>query len=300
MRGVVIATTLLMVSVAAADAPTARVEVSGACALDTVTNRTNELLGRTALTPEARAAFSVTAEVESDAVVATLEYVDDAGGAQQARTISATSCDELAESVAVVVSLLLRQEALSPPPRPRVRAELPVDPVREVESGVARPIGPARTRSIDLGGAGGTTGAASFMVGGRLQRCRAAAAIELGLETPVELPVGSGSVHVAIGRLNASSCVRLGSLNLCGLLTGGVVRGRGEGLMDARTAIKPIAGLGVRLEWRQLVSTHVGMRLFGDFEQLLANTRFLVDGMSVWTSDSRQAWFGVGVFLQGP
>jgi hypothetical protein len=70
--------------------------------------------------------------------------------------------------------------------------------------------------------------------------------------------------------------------------------------MGATSAVRPVAALGTRLEWRQSVSRRFGVRVFADLEQLVATTRFLVDDTAVWTSPPRQAALGAGVFLRVP
>jgi hypothetical protein len=83
-------------------------------------------------------------------------------------------------------------------------------------------------------------------------------------------------------------------------LIGGVVRARGEDLMNARTAFGPVAALGARVEWRQPVSRRVGVRVFGSVEQLLARPRVVVDTTEVWAIPARQAAIGAGIFFQVP
>ncbi len=299
MRCAALVAISLTASVAAADAPTARLELTGACELGTVSDSANELLGRVAIAPDAQALFRVVTELAGDTVVATLSYVSDAGLAQQPRTIAATNCDELAESLAVVVSLVLRQEALAAPPVVEPVTGAPSEPVREVEPGV-QPVAPPRMRSIELAGAAGSAGIGSVIAGVRMQHGRGSVGLELAVELPTETTIGMGTVDVVTTRAGANGCVRLGPVAACGLLIGGVTRGKGEQLFDAHSVIKPIGGIGARLEWRHLVSSRIGTRVFCDFEQLLATTRFLVDDMPVWTTASRQVWLGAGVFLRMP
>lgn len=289
MMRVVLAVVLFTASIAAADAPTARLQVAGACELTDAAERANELLGRTAVVSTAEPSFRVTTQIVDDGVESTLTYRRSATAEEYARTLSATSCSELAESIAVVVSLVLRQEARVAPAE---SSEL------QPETALIRPSNTRTRATLELGVADGTANTAAVIVGGRVHRGASALGIDITAGDADEIAVGAGRVHVVAARITAAGCRRLGSIVACGLAIGGLVRGRGEGLMDARAAARPIAGLGARLEWRQLVSASLGLRVFVDLEQLVATTRFLVDDMPVWTSDSRQVWLGAGIFLR--
>src|SRR5262245_17061369 len=108
MRGVKRGWAIVMVMVAASVAAsqptaTARVETGGACELTTLAPRSNELLGREAVASGARARVTVSVVQAFDAYVATVAFIDESGVEQSSRTISAKNCDELAESVAIVI-----------------------------------------------------------------------------------------------------------------------------------------------------------------------------------------------------
>ncbi|HEY5926475.1 MAG TPA: hypothetical protein VIV11_32535 [Kofleriaceae bacterium] len=289
-------------SVAAADASTtARIEAAGACELATLEARTNELLGRVAIVPDASARIAVSTVLAGDTFAASLVFSDAAGVEQSSRAITAASCDELTESIAVVLSLVLRQpEAADASPPPRVAAPAPAVERTDEAPGIAPPPARASTIAIELAGAVGTALDSAVMLGGRLDRSRFGFGVEVAVAMPKSVDAFEGSVHVTSARLAGAGCASLSRFSACGLLTGGVVRGSGEDLMAARSAVAPLVGVGARLEWRQLVSRRTGVRVFGAFEQLLVRPSFLVGDTPVFTSAERQAWLGAGVFLHIP
>ncbi len=308
---------LLVAAVAPAtadDRATARLETGGVCELIDVAERTNDLLGRAAVDPTAAARLRVDTTRAGEQLVATLELVDETGAAQPPRTITAHSCEELGESLAVVISIVLRRDAaapwpasiappLEPPPATPAPPPAPEPPLRlseEDEAGHSLTPVAARATVIDVGAAMATSRTSVLVAGGRLERERAAFGLALAVAIPSTVELGTGSAHVRIASLQAAACARRGRMSACGTAAAGAVYGSGEDLIEARSAVRPIAGLGVRVDWRQSVSRRLGVVVFAEAEQRLLTTRFLVDAMPVWTSPPRQASLGAGVFLRVP
>ena len=291
----------VMTSVAAAEtSTTVRFEAAGACELTALEPRTNELLGRVAITADARARIAIASEQTGDAVSATLTFSDEAGVTKSSRTITAASCDELAESIAVVLSLVLREPAPEPAPAPPP----PAPPAPAVTTGVDTTftLVPARHSpiAIELGATIGSALDSAIVIGGRLERRALAFGVELAVAMPKTVEVLGGAVHVTSARLAGAGCARLNQFSGCWLVIGGAVRGSGEDLMDARSATGALVGVGARVEWRQPVSRRAGVRVFGAVEQLLVRPSFLVGDTAVFSSAERQAWLGAGVFLHIP
>jgi hypothetical protein len=306
----IVAATLATPAIASADSTrTARIVSDGDCNLAGLDARSNELLGRTAIVRDADAQLGIYTTVAGDArISATLTFADASGVARSARTLEAVTCEEMVDSLAVVISLLLRDDATNaasptpPAPAPAPVAVAPVLAVSTRETDVASrsPQTRAATRSLELAASMGTTRTAAIVVGGRLDRSGRAFGVELEVGIPSTTELGVGSVRVMTASLDAVACVRRGGLGACGFVMGGLVRGSGNDLMDARSVIRPVAGVGARLEWRQPMSRWGGIRMFVDVEQLVATTRFLVDEMPVWTTDARQASLGAGIYFHGP
>ena len=295
MKGALVAF-LLSANVAAAQpAATARIESAGACELPTLATRSNELLGRAAITSDARARITIATAQDVDAYIATLTFIDEAGVAEPARTISATSCDELADSVAIVISLVLREAPVAaPPPAPPPPAPV----VREADT--IEPPAATSNRSFELGSMIGSAKEAAIVAGVRIDRKRIAIGGDLAVSLPKTIEAMPGSAHMMSFRLDAAGCVRLRNFAGCGLLIGGLVVGRGEGFMESRTAVSPILGIGLRSEWRQPMSRRLGLRIFATIEQLVLRPSFLVDSTPVYTTPLIQAWFGAGIYLRMP
>jgi hypothetical protein len=308
MKGGVLAVVMLTTAVAAADpARTVQLDVAGACDLASIEPRTTELLGRAAFDSEARAHIGVVTAADGGGATATLTFVDENGTAQPAREMTAASCDELAESVAIVISLVLRQAApeaplpAPPPPAPTPPAPAPtaLAPMQD-DSGYV-PLAPTRAiTALELAAALSTAKQSALVGGGRLEYARTALVADVEVAMPASVEVLQGAVHVASARVDAGGCARIKSFAVCGLIGGGVIRARGEDLMDARTAIRPVASLSARAEWRRLVARQLGVRLFAAGEQALVRPSFVVDDVAVWTTPLRQLWLGAGIYFQIP
>jgi hypothetical protein len=299
MKGGVLAILLLTASVAAADpARSTQLSASGLCDATSFEARSNELLGRTAIDPEAAARVSIVTALQGAALTATLTFVDENGSEQPPREMTAASCDELAESVAIVISLVLRQAApAAPPPPPPVPV---VNAVQDDESYVPADRVPRSTQALELGVAMSSARQSALVVGGRLEYRRTALAADVEVAMPDSVDVNGGRVHVTSARADVAGCLRVNSFVACGLVSGGLVRARGEDLMDGRTAVRPVAGASLRAEWRQPISRRVGLRVFASVEQLLLRPSFLVDDVVVWTTPLLQVWGGGGIFFQMP
>jgi hypothetical protein len=307
MRLAVIATVLTTATAASAEPLTARLDVRGACELTSVEARSNELLERAAILDGGAARFTVDTTSGGGTVSATVTFFDANGTAWPARTITASTCEDLAGSVAIVISLVLRQDSQAParrssapPPEAanRAAAAAPLAPERAPDEQRAPDRG-MRT-VVDVGAAARSSHESALLLGVRRTYRRLAFGLALDVSAPTTTDLGVGSVHVLSARLDATVCAHAGGFAICGLAVGGLVRASGDDLMGATSAVRPVAALGTRLEWRQSVSRRFGVRVFADLEQLVATTRFLVDDTAVWTSPPRQAALGAGVFLRVP
>jgi hypothetical protein len=301
MKGRVAVLLMMTASVAAAEPPrTTQLEASGACPLPDVDAHASELLGRAAIDASAAARVRVVTEQHGDALDATLVFVDENGSAQPARPITAASCAELAESVAIVISLVLREAPPTPAAPSRASASAPTAAERVRDSTTLATVRPPTTTAFELGAATRVGGGPALVLGVRLERGRRALGFDVAIDAPATADVPPGSVHILAARADAVGCLHARGFAACGLVAGGVARARGEDLMDARAAIRPLVAVGVRAEWRRLVTRHLGVRGFASVEQLLVRPSFLVADTAVWTSPLVQAWVGFGAFFQMP
>ncbi len=301
MTRVVLVALLIASSVAAASPPTARLEIRGdACSLDGVVDRASALLDAPAIDPDAAAVFHVGLSA-LPSLHARVTYVDGDRHILPTRDIEASSCDELVDAVALVMSLVLRD---APPSREVERVDptfLTVGRSDELAEESFIPAPPRHTRpSLEVAAAGGTSRSILTMLGVAAARGPVSGALAVGIESPIREQVGSGTIAVSSTRLSARACAHRGGFGVCGLLAAGWIRGEGRDLMDARVAYAPLAAVGLGIEWRRLVTRRIGARVFIDVEQLLTTTRFLVDDARVWSSEPRAAWTGIGAFLRWP
>jgi hypothetical protein len=155
-------------------------------------------------------------------------------------------------------------------------------------------------KAFELGATVGSAKEVALVLGGRIDRTGVTFGADLAVTLPSSVTVGDGSAHVIGARLDAAVCARVASFAGCGLIVGGVIGARGEDLMDARTAVRPLAALAARVEWRQPMASRFGLRVFASVEQLLARPSFVVGTTAVWTAPWREAWLGIGGFLQMP
>ncbi len=289
---------LLATSVAAAEPRTTRLDATGVCELASVEERANELLGRSAISADAAARIDVTTAREGETLRATLTFTDE-NGVSHPRAMTAASCDELAESVALVISLVLREEAPPPPAPASTPTPRPVEqPTNDALFTPAPP--PATSRVVELGVATSSARHDAIVLGGRLEQRRTALGAEVTVGIPEEVEAGQGAVHVWSARADVAACLRMQSFAACGLAGAGVVRARGTDLMDASSAVLPQASVGLRAEWHQRLTRRVGLRVFATIDQVLVRPSFLVDDTAVWTTPLIQAWLGGGVFFHIP
>jgi hypothetical protein len=299
MRGFVLASVLSMPALAAAGPlRTARLDVTGTCELSTLAARTNELAGRIAVTTDAPALISITTAAHDDGKLgATLVLYDERRATQPLRTVTASTCDELETSLAVVVSLVVQQDPAPPLPLPAA-PEVPLPPP-PVEPAVDRPLEalPQRRTSpaVILGVAHASSGESSLVIGGEKSWFGA----ELQLAA-IGIDPDYGHADITLARLAVTPCMRWSVISACAVAMAGLAHGHGEDLMTPETSIRPTAGVGGRLEWHQALGASAGLRVFLDGMQLVAKTTFLIDDEVVWTTPARTVSAGVGIYFQLP
>jgi hypothetical protein len=282
----------------AAEADVTLDQPSGVCPLDPVRN---ELA---ALMPQIAAPASVTIETRhAGARIAATVTLD--GG--DARELRARDCAEAAKSIALVIAMTLRERAIEPAQAPLVvepPAPPPLPPAPPVpdEPGVRVAIAAFRTEHVPielLALAGGLTdhhARPAAVVGGRIGRGHLSLGLELELARSETIDVGDdGALRVRRTLASLTPCATLARVSLCGLATGGYVRGAAMRLANARTVSRGTFELGVRAEWIYPVLARVGLRVHADALQAIGSAGFMVDQSPVWSTDPRELRLGVGV-----
>jgi hypothetical protein len=279
-----------------AHAEPARIEVDGVCALESIAERVRDITGAI----DSRAIVYVTTEQHDNRVRAQVVLVEGGHRSHPPRTIAAASCDELGDAVAVIVSVLLREQ------RPTVVIEAKTESEREREIEVdaeQAPVAVPRQRpqqALDLSVATTDDSRGVVMLAFRTPVGPIEVGAELGVHSSEQLEAASGRVTVSRARTAIVPCFAYRQLAVCGLLSVGWIRGSGKDLMDVRTVTFPRGEAGGRLEWRQALTRRMGLRLFGEATHAFNQVEFLVDQVPVWRAPTSELVFGGGAFLNFP
>jgi hypothetical protein len=95
-------------------------------------------------------------------------------------------------------------------------------------------------------------------------------------------------------------CAHVGIATGCFLITAGVQRVAGDGLVHARQATVPYFGLGVRLGLALPIGARTALVFHGDATAPLTNIRLKVDDTVVWTSPTIAVALGIGLAHRFP
>lgn len=262
------------------------------CPLDELPVRVAALIGHDASDDVAARGIRVTTEAGSDSVTGTVTIGD-----EHARVIEAATCGELVDALAIVIVLILRADVAPPPaPPPPAPIEPESPPVPDVsaetELAAAVSVQPRRRATpvayAVLAGAGGSAVGA-----------RPVPELSIGIR-PDEVPASdAGQVTITAARASAIACYRT-VVDVCAVATGGAIRGRSEGVIDARAASTPLAAGGARLAWERRIGARLSIQLHGEARAALTVSRFLVADMPVWTSPRVEATAGASLVARIP
>jgi hypothetical protein len=86
----------------------------------------------------------------------------------------------------------------------------------------------------------------------------------------------------------------------CALMTAGWISGRGETLIDSRTATEPFVSLGPRLAAEYQFGSRFALRMSADLRIAFTTDRFSVDGMTAWSSSRLDLWLGAALIAHVP
>jgi hypothetical protein len=287
VRSLVIVALLVAVPATASAAP---------CTLDAVAAEVGALGGP--------ALDRIAVHVEVGEREGSVTYVMASGDVVGPRVVKASSCRELAKSLALVIVMSWRSDepaAIEPAAvAPPIAVADPVPEPLAIETRLA-PSPPPRHLAVALGAAMDTTGRPALVAGARWRRGAFSVALELHLTAPQSLDVGDGgSVRVTQNALDALPCVHESRYALCGLATAGLIGGQGRKLANATHVYRPTLSLGARVEASFPIHPRLGFRLHLDATQALTSTQFSVDEMTVWSNRPRELWLGGGVVAVFP
>jgi hypothetical protein len=240
--------------------------------------------------------------VEMNGTTGSITYVMATGDVIGPRVVRAASCHELAKSLALVIVMSLRADEPREPTSVTRDVEIapPTDVPIIVEEQRMRRAKPNHVEAL-LGGASDLSGSPALLLGGRWHRSTFSLGLELHVRSPLSIAVeAGGSVEVTRSGVDAAPCVHVKYLAMCGLASARMITGEGHDLAEAAYVRRAALAVGGRVEVDVPLVDRVSLRMHLDGLQALDRTRFMVDEMAVWTSDSRELWLGAGVLANFP
>ena len=238
------------------------------------------LAGREPFTPDGELVAGVMVEVAPGKVRATL---GSPGASTGTRRLEAATCSELMEKLALVIVMALAV------PEPRRASSAAREP--------ARSTGAVHLDAIVVGAVSDRLWPQAY-VGVRARRGWTSATLELAAEVPDSFAEGPGRVTIHRGAAMLAPCAHRGALSGCATLGAGILRGRGEGYMESRSAAMPLAVAGGRVAWEHAVTEHLRLHVRGEAGVVLTTNRFLVDDVVVWSARRFEGRLGIGVVGQ--
>jgi hypothetical protein len=177
------------------------------------------------------------------------------------------------------------------------------------EAALAAPggAGPARSR-VWRAGAGviGTAGAAPGLSWGAtvfagVRWGALSVAVEPRIDVPAstDVPAG-GRISVLTASGAATPCVHAGGLAGCAVVAAGIVRGRGQDVLNARAASAPWLALGGRAAWELRLGASFVLRLHADVLAIPIQTVVRVGDEAVWRTPRASLALGVAAMRLFP
>lgn len=239
------------------------------------------------------------------------------------RIVTASSCDDLRDSIALVIVLALPDASAGAPADAREPSEpetgtprsepatphpiQPPAPTLPVEDlAIARSVrAEARSAlSIDgyISGASTVTNRGlneQLLLGVRLRRGRSSLSLQARVDAPEDVRVTeTGKIVVTHADVSVAPCVHITSFAGCALVGIGLLRGSGEALHSGRDAVTPVLATGLRIGWEHFLTSNLAVRVHVDGRALLTTTTFDVDYMPVWESSRLEGSAGVGLLAR--
>ena len=226
-------------------------------------------------------------------------------------------CAELASSIELAIAIAIDPVGSAPPragadgsaPTTTGNAEqgesrhdmgVPAEPPAASAGEVTAPLALLLEAAL-LGGMGSAPSASlGLRAGAALRR----EALSLGVEARADLPASSslraGEASASLLVASVVPCVHVRGAAACALVTGGVLRVAGTGLVDQRHATLPYLGFGARLAYALPITERAAVLFQGDVTAPVTRTKLTVSDSVVWTSDAAAFTLGVGVACRFP
>ena len=256
---------------------------------------------------------------------AKIELGDGNGGIQARRKLVSRQrdCTELAAAVELAIAIAIDPMGREKKGRPVATAEPPpVAPAPDstgassaweiIEVRAApQPVPPAGgpppvpvVLQAAVGAQGAFGIAPASALGGAVQVAARRGSLSIGIEGRADLPAAAalrtGSVTTSLLEASLVPCGHHGVFAACLLVSGGVMRASGRGLVDAQPATLPHAALGARLALEIPLGSAIFVDLHGDAVAPLMQSVLRVSGETVWTSPSLSIACGGGLGARFP
>ncbi len=269
-------------------------------------------LGYDPVSDRAETTVVVTLRGSDQTFLAEIQLRDSDGHVTGARKLSSTasSCDELAQSVALAVSIAIdplrvsqpkeeepepEPEPLSPPP------PAPVAVVREAPKSVPPASSTPLRPRFALGAIGSVGSAPAPAVGVFVAGQARWPVISLGLEGrgdfSAEKKTNDGRVSSSLLLATAFVCRHFGAFRACATASAGALEGSGAGVDEPRKDTTLFGAVGARAGVELRVSGWFAMEAFLDVRGTLTRTVLSIDGRDAWTTPPVSGALGLGAIF---
>jgi len=117
---------------------------------------------------------------------------------------------------------------------------------------------------------------------------------------PQTITVGEGRVAASLLAGMASACGHYRDAAACGVIVAGAVRAEGKDLENARLAVPPYCGVGLRASWDIRLSEMVSIRPTATVLATVASATLQVSGRDIWRSPVASGDVGLAVVVHSP
>lgn len=267
-------------------------------------------LGRDAFRMDSDRSLVVRIAASGSGFRADVKVYDDSGAETGSRQLSteASDCAELLSALELAIAIAIDplynmpkppSEALPPAPtfvspEPAFVTPAPSGPP---PAPPPAPVGPvAASLGAGLHVAGSAEPDSTLGVTAHYQERREvlAWAVEGRLDLPSEVPsVAGGTIMTQLASASGLLCMGSSSLDVCGLLSLGILRSEGHSYVDSRSVTTPYGAVGGRLAYRIPLQDFFALEVGADLLARLQRTTLVVDDKVAWESAPYEFSFGL-------
>jgi hypothetical protein len=259
--------------------------------------------------------LDVSVQVAEHVLSARIEMIDADGRIMAERVLTSrrSDCTELAATMQLAIAIAIDPfhatatasppaSEQRPPPAPPAEASPRAMTSTTIISSPPPPHAPRpapMTATVSAAAVGGVGTAPSSTLGALARVTLRRSALSLSLEGRVDRPTSDpqpvGSISTSLLVASVAPCGHVRLFSACGLVTGGVFRAAGHGLIDARNVVAPYFALGARIATELPIHSRLAFVANIDVVAPLTQTDLLVGGEQVWTTPSISALAALGL-----